>query len=232
MRWIAAVAGMVIFASAAAQAYKLSDKPVTMEWTKGTWRGVHSFPKVYCLTFPMPQRALKLRLAMFNANAIALTDVTYEDDLFAFIAVSTVPADQTPAEAMRRIAENERRNEVNAAGAGIGYAVSEFSTDFGATVGVVVTNPAGGNADGPFPLTRSFLAKSDKLLTLSVHRLFARGHDRFELIALQVVPQPPAEGREVIAARLTAMADEMVASLQKCTAASIPPRKPSESGSR
>jgi hypothetical protein len=59
-----------------------------------------------------------------------------------------------------------------------------------------------------------------------VHRLIVRGHDRFELAVLQVVPQPPAESREALTARLTAMADEMVSSLQKCTAASIPPRKP------
>ncbi len=214
---IAAAAG-----SAGAQGYVLSGKATVMEWAKGSWNGMHSWRNVYCLTFPKPEEALRLRQALFNERTIYMTDVAYPGNLFALVTVTRVPKDQTPQDVMQRIVANERSNEALARKNGLGYAVSEFPTDFGPTLGIVMTNPGPGDRNGPFPMVRPFLAKSDRLLSMSVHRLFMRGADRFEIAVLQAVRQPPAEDADALAKRLTGMADEMLQSLQKCTAASMP----------
>ncbi|BCB27982.1 hypothetical protein SKTS_28680 [Sulfurimicrobium lacus] len=207
--------------------FELSGQAYRMQWPAGKWNGKHAFPNVYCTTFPTPEKALNLRHAFFNGGAIYLTDVVYPDKLFAVIAVSTVPSSQSSEEALEKILNNERKNEAELRKAGLGYSVSELPGDFGPTVGIVAKNPTAGDENGPFPLTRSFITNPKQpIVSLSVHRLFVRGHDRFELAVLQLAPQPSTETTEAeMTARLTAMADEMVQSLQKCTA-SIPVRAP------
>jgi hypothetical protein len=209
------------FAANAEVKYELSGKQYIMKFVKGKWwDGKHSFPNVYCVTFPTPDKAQELRQAMFNNNAIYQVDIPYEDNLFLSVVSSTIPQNQTTEEAMAKVLANERRNEVETKKHGLSYVVSELSTSFGPTVGIVVRNPGPGNSYGPFPLTRSFMGKANSpLLSMSAHRIFARGHDRFEVAAIQVAPKQTTEMTETeIAARLSALADQTVASLQECTA--------------
>jgi hypothetical protein len=208
-------------------AYKLSSKPIVTEFVTADWNGRVTFPNVYCLDMPMPTKAKSMRQAFFNSNAIYLIDVPYAENLFAAIAVSTIPAHLSGESAIASVLENERNNEARARSAGFGYSVSEFATDFGRTVGIVMKNPSAGNSSGPFPLVRSFINNPKQpIVSMSVHRLFARGHDRFEVAAIQLAPQPYSESTESeMTTRLSAFADDMVRSLQKCTA-SIPVRVP------
>lgn len=213
--------------SAIGETYMLSGQAITTKYTPGGWDGKFVFPNVYCTTFPMPAKATSLRQAFFNNKTVFLVDVLYPDKLVATIAVSTVPDSQDAEEAVAKILSNERNNEIAMAKAGIGYKVSELSTDFRRTVAIVTTNPSLGDKNGPFPLSRSFFTSpslENPVGGISVHRLFVRGHDRFEVAVIQQAPQLSSisVGAEMTS-RLTTIADEIVSSLQKCTA-SIPVR--------
>lgn len=223
--------GLMIFPiSTMGETYTLSGQAYTTKYTPGQWDGKYVFPNVYCTTFPMPEKAINLRQAFFNNKAIFLVDVPYPDKLVATIAVSTVPESQTADEALAKILSNERNNELAMTKAGIGYRVSELSSDFGRTVAIVATNPSIGDKNGPFPLSRSFFAPpsaaTEPVGSMSVHRLFVRGHDRFEVAIIQIASKlsSVATGDEM-ATRLSAIADDLVRSLQQCTA-SIPIRVP------
>lgn len=221
---------LVSFSANAEMKYELSGKQYTTRFVKGKWwDGKHSFPKVYCITFPTPDKAQELRQAMFNNNAIYQVDVPYENNLFLSVVSSTIPSNQTTEEAMAKVLANERRNEVETEKYGLSYVVSELSTSFDLTVGIVVRNPGPGNSYGPFPLTRSFMGEANgPLLSMSVHRIFARGHDRFEVAAIQLAPkQTTAEAEAEMTTTLSTITDQAVASLQECTA-SIPVRVPND----
>ena len=208
--------------------YVLSGKQYITRFAIGRhWDGKHAFPKVYCMTFPSPEKAQEVRQAMFNNNAIYQVDVPYDDKLFLSVVTSTIPSNQTTEEAMVKVLANERRNEAEARNHGLGYVVSDITTSFGPTVGVIVRNPGPGNSDGPFPLTRSFMGEANgPLLSMSVHRIFARGHDRFEVAALQLAPKQTTVDTEAdMTTTLSIIADQAVASLQECTA-TIPVRVP------
>jgi hypothetical protein len=213
--------------SAIGETYTLSGQAITTKYSPGSWDGKFAFPNVYCTAFPMPEKAISLRQAFFNNQAIFLVDVLYPDKLVATIAVSTVPANQDADEAIAKILNNERSVEKSMATVGVGYKVSELSTDFGRTVGIATTNPSLGDKNGPFPLSRSFFSSpslENPVGGISVHRLFVRGHDRFEVAVIQQAPQlsSTSVGAEMTS-RLTTIADEIVSSLQKCTD-SIPAR--------
>ena len=82
-------------------AYRLSSKPITSEFVTADWKGRVTFPNVYCVDMPMSTRAKSLRQAFFNSNAIYLIDVSYPENLFAAIAVSTIPATQNAESAIQ-----------------------------------------------------------------------------------------------------------------------------------
>lgn len=207
--------------------YEIKGKAHDVQQLKGDWDGKHTFPKVYCTTFPTPKKAKSLRYAFSQHGAIYLVHVYYPNDLIAAIAVSTVPATKSSQVAFEQILSNERRYEEKLKKAGLSYTISEFPGAFGPVVGVVSKNTLGGNKQGPFPLTRSVISNPKQpIVSLSVHRLFVRGHDRFELAVIQRAPKPSTDTTEVeMTKSLTTMADEMLQSLQKCTA-SIPIRIP------
>jgi hypothetical protein len=213
--------------SAIGESYTLSGQAITKRHVSGQWDGKHTFPDVYCTSFPMPEKALYTRSAYFNNQSIYLVDVLYPEKIVAFIAVSTIPAGQSAADAVKKIIVNERVAEATMASAGVGYKVSELSTDFGQTVAIVSTNPSLGNRNGPFPLSKSFFASPNPekpVGSVSVHRLFARGQNRFEVAVIQQAPQLSSiEVGAEMETKLSSIADEIVGSLQKCTA-SIPTR--------
>lgn len=214
--------------SAICETYTLSGQTITTKYSPGSWDGKFNFPNVYCTAFPMPEKAISVRQAFFNNKAIYLVDVLYPDKLIATITVSTIPADQDSLVAIEKILSNEQHSEIAIAKAGGGYKVSELLTGFGRTVGVATINPSLGNSSGPFPLVRSFFVSPSiekPVGSVSVHRLFVRGHDRFEIAVIQQAPQlsSVSVGAEMTS-RLTTIADELVSSLQTCTA-SIPVRE-------
>jgi hypothetical protein len=108
------------------------------------------------------------------------------------------------------------------------YEVSELTTSFGPTIGLRMNNVKSDTPDtGPFPLVRKLVLPSNgALMSMSVHRIFARGSDRFEVAAIQLAPQQQTSStEEEIRTRLSAIVDALTVSLQDCTGA-MPMRAP------
>src|SRR5688572_1022239 len=78
------------------QAFEVSGKPIQMTWPTRDWSGQHSFPGVFCLTYPNARDALALTQVMFNRNTLYLARVTYPNNVAIYIATSVFPSDRTP----------------------------------------------------------------------------------------------------------------------------------------
>jgi hypothetical protein len=200
-----------------AQTYQLEGKWYTATWTPGSWHGEHKFPPVYCVTFPRPQTALELGHGFYNRNAIYLTQVMYPENTGAFIVVSSLPAGRGAEEEITRLLSVERAAE---AAYGTTYGITEMQTGFGRAIGLKIRNVAPQAGKTPFPLVRPIIRQARAPIeSLSVHRIFVRGPDRFEVATLQLAPATANELTETeMTERLTALADEIVSSLQSCTA--------------
>lgn len=206
-----------------AQQYQLTGKAYRATFSPpGSWDGQHTFPEVYCVKFPSPKTAKDLAYAYYN-RAIFLSDVVYPENLIAAIAVSSIPPGRTAEFEVSRLANVERQAERNYK---VNYNVTEFKTAFGPTVGLRINNVADRGNAGPFPLVRAlYSSPAEHIHSMSVHRLFVRGLNRFEIAVVQLAKQPTNTSTEPeMARRLTKLADEMVASLQSCTAM-LPSRK-------
>jgi hypothetical protein len=223
-RLILLLVALVLPGLANCQTYQLEGKWYTMKWTAGSWHGEHKFPPVYCVKFPAANTALELGHGLYNRNAIYLTQVLYPEKTGAFIVTSSIPAGRSADEEINRLLSVERGAE---AAYGTTYDISETQTLFGRTIGMRIRNvaPQGGNA--PFPLVRPMIrTPRPPIETLSVHRIFVRGPDRFEVATLQLAPSGATETTEAeMTQRLTLLADEIVSSLQACTG-SMPLRSP------
>ncbi len=223
-RLLIALATGLIAVSSGAQTYELSGKWNTAEWTAGTWNGQHSLPGVYCLTFPAPTTAIKMGYGFFNQNGIFLTQVIYPDRSAVSIVTSTIPAGRSASEEIARLLTYERQAE---AAYGVSYNIVEGNTDFGPTLSLRIKNVAPRGRNGPFPLVRPIIRPAkEPIETMSVHRLFVRGPDRFEVAAMQLAPEAAGETTEAeMTKRLSTLADQVVNALQTCTEA-IPIRAP------
>jgi len=177
-----------------ANAFELSSKPIEHSWPAHDWDGKHSFPPVYCLNFPTPQNAVSLTDAIFNKNSVSLARFAYQNNTALYIATSVIPEGRSSEE---DVAKTKESNNSNALRAPNYFKVLDSTSPFGSTVGVVIRNPAERTQDGPFPLSLNLTQYPDKLLhSLSVHRLVARGPDRFEIVALRFFPKPLASDDE------------------------------------
>lgn len=214
------------FGVQAQENYNVSGKVYEMKMLKGDWNGKHHFPNVYCLTFPNSSQAKSVRSAYLKNNAIYLVHVSYPN-MIAAIAVSTIPKEQTSKQAFNKILKNERSNELKLKNSPIDYTVEQGNSDFGQTISITATNSRDGNKRGPFPLVRSFISsKENTLLSMSAHKLFIRGHDRFELAVIKRAPQNSDRDTKITMKKnLTSFVEQMSKSLQQCTS-SIPIRKP------
>ena len=109
----------------------------------------------------------------------------------------------------------------------VSHHIQELQTAFGRAIGLEIRDIATTSSAGPFPLIRPFISSPKKpIASLSVHRIFVRGPDRFEIAALQLAPESATDGTaEEMSARLTSLVEDAVRSLQECTS-SIPVRVP------
>ncbi len=205
------------------QAFQLEGKWQTARWTRGSWNGEHRFPPVYCVRFPAAHAALEMGHGFYNRNSIHLTQVLYTENIGAFIVTSTVPVGRSQDEEITRLLAGERVAETAYA---TSYNISETQTLFGRTIGLRIRNvaPRGGNA--PFPLVRPLIRVArTPIETLSVHRIFARGLNRFEVATAQLAPNSATADTEAeMTQRLTVLADGIVSSLQSCTMPAGSPR--------
>lgn len=212
---------LTLVAPASAQTYQLSGKSYEMTWSDGSWDGSMGFPKVYCAKAPMPEKAQTFGQAMFNGNAIYVGKILYPDNVLLAIVFSSMPAGRSAQDEFeKQLARSKATQELAKAAAQV-YEVSELSTKFGATVGLRINNVESDTpSTGPFPLAKNIIASKDgALLSMSVHRLFARGSDRFEVAAMQMLPRATAiaVSEKDVLERLNGIVESLTESLQSCT---------------
>src|SRR4029453_16006678 len=93
-----------------------------------------------------------------------------------------------------RLLANERQAEKAYAH---NYGIEQLQTSFGPTISLRIKNVADRAQNGPFPLVRPiYRPAKEPIESLSVHRLFVRGSDRFEVAVLQMAKQPASDGTE------------------------------------
>jgi hypothetical protein len=222
--FVLALAAISLSTCAAAQNFELYGQWHTMRWSPGSWNGKHALPSAYCVDFPAADTAIELGHGFYNRGGIYLTQVLYPGKAGAFIVASTIPKGRSANEEVSRLLAMEKNAE---AVFGINYNIVQSETAFGPTVNLMVKDVAPRGRTAPFPLIRAMLRPAKAPIeSLSVHRLFARGSNRFEVATLQLAPEGANEGTEAaMTERLTALADRIVQSLQECTAA-MPVRVP------
>lgn len=186
------------------------------KWTLGQWDGDHSFRDVYCLKFPDPELALDIRQHYFSNNAVHLTTVTYPNKTMINVVVSTIPAGRSNKEEMSRLLKIEREGEKFY---DYDYHIKTPETKLGKTITLKIKGVAPAGKKPPFPLVRPIFNSPKKpIASLSIHRLFVRGQDRYEIAVLQLAPDDADENTEdFMTAELTKIADETLDALYDCS---------------
>lgn len=208
-----------------AETYQVSAKPYTMTWPNGKWDGKFS-KSIFCLNFPNAENAKELTQAMFNNNSLYVIRVPYEENIVVGLAITTRPPSQSADEDIELFLKKYRSNAQRASEFSQVYEVSELATDFGKVIGLRFNNIVSDTpGTGPFPVGRGLMQRSDdKIISMSVHRFFERGPDRFELGVLKIAQEPLLLSDEnQMKAELTHIADQALLSLQQCSA-SLPLR--------
>lgn len=201
--------------------YKRSSQVYTIDYISGSWDGKLSFPNVYCSTIPLSKTVKTVEQSMYNNNAIYLARILYTNNTILTIVFSSIPMQQTTEYALDKVLQNEKNNANTLQKNNQFYKVSELETAFGKTVGIVAKNLSefDPSTKDPFPLSRAIASDANQSLhTVSVHRLFARGHDRFEVAAIQLASQPITNTTESdMTTHLISLVENTVTSLQACT---------------
>lgn len=180
-----------------------------------------TFLDVYCVDFPNDMPVDSVSEGFLNGNAISFYRVVYQTGMMGYVVTSTLPKGRSDAEDYALLLAQERRNEqaVNAVSTKDRYRVSTGRAAWGPVINVRIINILDKNAHGPFPLTRPILDHADgPPHSLSVHRLFTRGTNRFEIAVMGVPKDPKAkDSQRMLEKKLAALAEKLVASLQTCT---------------
>lgn len=209
--------------------YQRSGDAVEQKFLKaGSWGGNFSFPTVFCATAPSPEKAKSLYQAMYNNNAVYRAVIEYPDQLLLAVVFSSIPAGRSAEADVAKLLALNRDMQDRLKGTPAVFEVSELTTSFGPTIGLRANNVISDTPDtGPFPLVRKLVQPPNgALMSMSVHRIFARGSDRFEVAAMQLAPQQQTSSTEdEMRSRLSILVDAQTESLQKCTGA-MPLRTP------
>jgi hypothetical protein len=203
-----------------------TEGPLTVEWFgRNPWDGAYALAGVYCVRFPAASNVTDYTEGFGNRNAVSFLRVTYNNRMAAYVVTSTLPAGITAEE---ELANLQRSEQANARAVGERLAVTAVQAPLGQAIGLRMTNIVESSPAGIFPVERPLLANAEPLISMSVHRLFTRGPDRFE-VAVLGVPDNPADPQASaqLERKLTEMADAVLVSLQTCTQR-LPIRLPSE----
>ena|SRR5690554_702581 len=188
----------------------------TGKWGGGQWSGEHSFKDVYCLKFPDPDEALDMQQQYFSNNGVHLTRVTYQDKTMANIVVSIIPPGRSSEDEVSRLLKTEREAEKLYQH---DYHINVFEAGSRRIISLKIKDVAPAGKNDPFPLVRPIYdpAKSP-IESLSIHRLFVRGLDRYEIAVFKYAPENAnKETERIMTSSLTTMADNMLNSLLKCS---------------
>ena len=198
------------------QQYNASSDVYRSSWATGSWKGEHTFSKVYCLTFPQPERALEKIELFYNKNAIHLTRVTYTGKLMANVVVSSMPQGRTIDAEIAKLIDVERRIEKAYKH---DFNISQVASQFGPIIQSRIKDVAPAGKQAPFPLVRPiFKPAKPPIESMSIHRLFVLPPNRFEVAVFQSAPDNADANTEAeMEHRLAQLADKIVSSVNRCS---------------
>lgn len=197
------------------------DKPDSVRLTPGQWDGRHAFQDVWCARFPDAATATGLTEGLMGNGAIYFLRVDYTDHGSAYVVTSTLPPQATARSDVETQLKRERANAAEVAAAGGRYLATPIETGFGPGVGIEIANSLASGPQGIFPVARPIGdGNIEHPSSLSVHRIFARGGNRYE-VAVLGAPDPAAGTRatDELRARLMRRAVALQEALTSCTAA-------------
>ena len=196
--------------------YQKSSKVLQASWKAGAWDGNHEFHDVYCLKFPSSKKAFGMDQGFYNKNAIHITSVLYPEYLTIKIVASTLPKGRTESEEAKRLLETEKMAEKAYSHS---YNIEQRPGAFGNVIGLRINNVLPKGKNGPFPLVRPiYNSKDGSIVSMSVHRIFVRGANRFEIAALQAAPKGAGDQAEkILRENLEKHVDEALRSFEQCT---------------
>jgi len=202
--------------SVLAQEYDASSNVYRSSWADGTWNGDHKFRNVYCVVFPQPKQALEKIEVFYNNNAIHLTRVTYSGEIMANIVVSSVSEGRTVGQEINNLLNIERRLEKAYQH---DFNIEVLRSVFGPAIQLQIKDVAPAGNEAPFPLVRPiFRPAKPPIESMSIHRLFVRLPDRYEIAIFQMAPDNANSKTEAeMELQLIQMADDIVSSLNKCS---------------
>jgi hypothetical protein len=220
-------AAVCITSTVCAETYQQSGKSYEMTWPKGDWDGLMGFPGVYCAKAPASGQAKMLTQTMFSGGAVYVGKIAYPNNILMAVVFSSIPAGRTAEEDVAKLLASNKDSQKRAQAAKLTYEVDERPSKLGTMIAIRINNIESDTREtGPFPLVKAILSPKDGgPLTMSVHRLFARGSDRFEVAAMRVIPlesRNEAGERETLE-QLNSLVDSLTDSLQSCTQG-LPPR--------
>jgi len=196
--------------------YPLSRPIQQLNLPPGTWSGARFFSNVYCLKFPEPQKAFETVEIYYKNNAINLFRVTYEGRLMINIVASTLPQGRTAQEEIERLYSLEEFAETVY---NHNYNITKDDGVFGPVIGIRIKNVAPAGSNAIFPLVRALYKKRGQpLRSMSAHRLFVRGPDRFEIAVFQMAPTKiGGDTEKLMIEKVTELADKTLSSFERCT---------------
>lgn len=226
-------ASCLLDAPLAAETYTWSEGPTTTDYSRLAMPAsvpatvVRSFLDVYCMEVPLPEQIESVREGMLNNNSLSYYRVVYRFNIAAHIVTSMVPVGRTQSEEFD-IQLKREQNNAETVGRGTEpsrYTVSTSQSAWGPVVDMRIVNIQPNTPDGPFPLSRVLLADSKgPPHTISLHKLFARGANRFEIALIGAPLTPDVPGVQLaMEETMLRLAEAYVASLQKCTDAATSP---------
>lgn len=182
--------------------------------------GRHAFQDVYCVELPQHERIRSISEGLLGNGGISYFRAVYPEDLVsAYVVTSTLPADLDERSDFDAQLHREQQNAtvVNTASGSERYRVQVRAGHPQPVLEVAITNIGEARDNTPFPIARPIYAEADTPPhTRSVHRIFVRGRNRFEVALLGQPAAPDAAGFATLERRLDELADQITESVQRC----------------
>lgn len=196
--------------------YPLSRPIKTTNISQGSWDGGHLFSNAYCLKFPEVEKAFEMTEIFYKNNAINLFRVTYEGRMMINIVASTLPKGRTQQEETERLYDLEKQGEELY---NHNYNITKNQGAFGTVIGIRIKDVAPTGKNAIFPIVRPLYKKNKtQIQSMSAHRFFVRGPDRFEIAVFQMAPKNIDDNTErKMTERVTQLANETLSNFENCT---------------
>lgn len=185
------------------------------DFARGQWGGRYVCPfGQYTAQFPHADAAARLHISGYKDGAVILTRVDYGMGVMANIVMSSMPEGRTPTVEMNKQLELALSHE-QALGRSMNIE-PRMTPHFGHLLCMTISDVVPSPAQGPYPLAMAFYERVGPAQTVSVHRIFVVGTNRYEVAVLQQLPaglEPSAANEQQMRAQVNDIADQIVGSM-------------------